>query len=169
MLSLATQPKTTAVAAFEPFNAGKTARRQLNLHYHLVLTLDKSLPAADETSRKEFYKYIVGCVQATGGKAEGIGGTQNKVHLLVGLNTNHHLADFVRSVKLVSSVLVKRQMKMSDFKWCEEYEAFTVSLSQRESVRRYIVRQEQHHNQFGTGEDYNSSWQRNAVESSELY
>lgn len=171
MLSPVRQPQTLAAAPLNAFaqNGSQQMRKQLTLHYHLVLRVNADSLVINDENRKEFYKCLIGCVQAAGGKAEAIGGANNLVHLLVALNTNHYLADFVRGVKLVSSVLAKRQMQAGGFAWQEEYEAFTVSLSQREPVRRYIMRQQDYHTQFGAEETFNSSWQRNAVESAELY
>jgi REP element-mobilizing transposase RayT len=140
----------------------------MTLNYHLVLRVEKDSPLITNEWRSRFFKYLVGCVRAADGRAEAIGGTLDRVHLLVGLTTEHQLADFVRNIKLISSVWVKRQMNKPDFAWQKENEAFTVSLSQCRKVRSYIIRQKEHHNQFGTGEEYASSWQRNAVETALL-
>ena len=41
-----------------------------------------------------------------------------------------------------------------DFKWQEGYSGFTVSLSNLESVKRYIDRQEEHHRKM----DFATEW-----------
>jgi len=51
----------------------------------------------------------------------------------------------VRELKKASSMWVHQEIAVPHFAWQEGYAAFTVSTAARESVRRYIAGQEQHH------------------------
>ncbi len=66
------------------------------------------------------------------------------VHLLVRLNQNLCLADFMKKLKANSSGWAART-NGKKFKWQEGYGAFSVSESQIERVRNYVRNQEQHH------------------------
>ena len=80
-----------------------------------------------------------------GGIAEGIGGTADHVHLLVGLKATHCLADVLRELKKASSLWVHEELKILGFAWQEGYAAFTVSATSRKQVLSYIANQEDHH------------------------
>ena len=68
------------------------------------------------------------------------------VHLLVGLEATHCLADFMRELKKQSTKWIRQQYRI-EFQWQEGYSAFTVSPSARRRVRGYISNQARHHRQ----------------------
>ena len=58
---------------------------------------------------------------------------------------------------------------MRDFAWQEGYGAFTVSPSQRETVRHYIEQQAEHHRTRIFREEYLELLRRSGVEFDERY
>ena len=78
-------------------------------------------------------------------QSQGVGGTDDHVHLLVGLKSTHCLADFMRELKKATSVWVHREIGFAAFGWQEGYGAFTVSPSARDRVRGYVANQQKHH------------------------
>ena len=79
------------------------------------------------------------------------------------------LADLVRDVKAVSSRWMHEEMGVPEFSWQEGYGAFTVSASQRETVRGYISRQEEHHRVRTFQEEYLELLKRSGVAFDERY
>ena len=140
--------------------------KTVNLYYHVVLRFAPLEGEILESESLHVYQNLVGSAHVAGGKIEAVGGAGNHVHLLVGLEAGNALADFVAVIKLLSAALSKRKVNCRKLIWLDKYEAFTISLSQRNRVRTYIRGQTAHHQQFGSGEDHASSWQRNAVECS---
>jgi putative transposase len=60
---------------------------------------------------------------------------------------------------------VQEEIGERSFAWQERYGAFTVSASQRDVVRAYIAKQEEHHHQKLTfQEEYLEMLQRSGVE-----
>ncbi len=98
-----------------------------------------------------------------------VGGVGDHVHLLVGLRATHCLADFVRDLKANSSHWVHEEIKLPGFEWQEGYGAFTVGVSQKESVRDYIAGQEEHHRLRTFQEEYVEFLKRSGVEYDERY
>ena len=94
---------------------------------------------------------------------EAIGGMADHVHLLVGTRATICLADVVRDVKAVSSRWMHEQIGLAEFSWQEGYDAFTVSASQREALREYVVRQKEHHRVRSFQEEYIELLKRNGV------
>ena len=115
----------------------------LSLHYHLVFSTKDRRALIEPAWETQLHEYIGGTVNGLGGFNQGVGGTADHVHLLVGLKSTHCLADFMRELKKATSSWAHQHNKM--FAWQEGYGAFTVSPTARNAVRRYIANQAQHH------------------------
>jgi putative transposase len=117
----------------------------LSLHYHLVFSTKRRHPLIEKEWRERLHAFIGGVVRNLDGIPECVGGTADHLHLLVGLKATHRLSDFLRDLKATSSRWVREVISLRDFEWQDGYGAFTVSVSNRESVVRYIANQEAHH------------------------
>ncbi|HYY15329.1 MAG TPA: transposase, partial [Gammaproteobacteria bacterium] len=98
-----------------------------------------------------------------------VGGTADHVHMLVGLRATHCLADVLREIKRPSSQWVHETLGVAEFAWQEGYGAFTVSASGIAAVKRYILRQEEHHRKKTFQEEYVAFLRRSGVEYDERY
>jgi hypothetical protein len=103
-----------------------------------------------------------GTVRGLGAVAEMIGGVEDHVHLLLGLKTPHAPADLVREVKKASSTWAADHHDPA-FAWQEGYGIFSVSWTHRDSVSRYIARQEIHHRKTNFVEELQRLLKRNGV------
>lgn len=121
------------------------ASTYLSLHYHLVFGTKSRQPLIDPAWRSRLHEYLGGTIRGLGGFPEAVGGVADHVHLLVGLKATHCLADVMRELKKASSVWVHQDLAIDTFAWQEGYAAFAVSATARDSVRRYIANQEEHH------------------------
>ncbi len=117
----------------------------LSLHYHIVFGTKDRVPIIDSACRSRLHEYLGGTIRGLRGFPEEVGGVADHVHLLASLKATHCLADVLRELKKASSMWVHEEVRISHFAWQEGYAAFTVSATARESVRRYIVNQEEHH------------------------
>jgi putative transposase len=117
----------------------------LALHYHLVFATKHRRPSIEESWQHRLHEYLGGTINGLGGVPQGVGGIADHVHLLVGLKATHNLADVLRELKKASSVWIHDEIGMRDFAWQEGYAAFSVSPTARDSVKRYIARQVEHH------------------------
>jgi REP element-mobilizing transposase RayT len=141
----------------------------LSLHYHIVFSTKDRTPTIAAAWRERLHAYLGGVVRNVEGIPESIGGVADHVHLLIGLRATARLADVVRDVKAVTSRWVHDEIGDHTFAWQEGYGAFTVSPSQRESVRGYIARQEEHHRKQTFQEEYIELLKRSGVEYDERY
>jgi REP element-mobilizing transposase RayT len=141
----------------------------LSLHYHVVFSTKNREALIARSWREQLHAYLGGIIRNLDGIPEIVGGTADHVHLLVGLRATHSLADVLRTLKSVSSNWVHEQIKIVGFAWQEGYGAFTVSASQREAVREYIARQEEHHRLRTFQEEYIELLKRSGVEYDERY
>jgi REP element-mobilizing transposase RayT len=105
-----------------------------------------------------------GVLRKSGCVAQAIGGVADHVHLLVGLPATSSLSQVVRELKTLSSKWIHEELGQGLFAWQEGYGAFTVSASQRETVRNYIENQEQHHRVRSFQDEYREFLDRCGVE-----
>jgi putative transposase len=92
------------------------------------------------------YPYIGGIVRAEKGMLYEIGGIEDHVHLYLRWRPDGSVSDLMRTVKARSSKWVHDTFSnLSAFAWQQGYSVFSVSKSQEDAVKRYIVGQHEHH------------------------
>src|SRR5258708_20100814 len=82
------------------------ASTYLSLHYHLVFGTKNREPMIAAQWRSRLHEYLGGTIAGLGGYSQGVGGTADHVHLLVGLKAAHCLADIMRELKKAASFCV---------------------------------------------------------------
>ena len=135
----------------------------LSLHYHLIFGTKNHEPLIAQDWRCRLHAYMGGILSSMDTVPEIIGGVRDHVHILAGFNATHCLADVLREIKSASSRWVHEEIRLATFAWQEGYGAFTVSPSQRETVRRYIAGQEEHHRTRTFREEYLEFLQKSGV------
>jgi len=141
----------------------------LSLHYHIVFSTKNRTAIIATAWRERLHAYLGGVVRNVDGVPEAVGGVADHVHLLIGLRATACLAEVVRDVKAVSSRWVHEEIGEHAFAWQEGYGAFTVSASQRDVVRAYIAKQEEHHQKRTFQEEYLELLKRSGVGYDERY
>jgi REP element-mobilizing transposase RayT len=141
----------------------------LSLHYHLILSTKNRHPFIEESWRGRLHAFLGGAIRSLGGTPEAVGGTDDHVHLLVGLRANHTLADVLRDTKSASSHWVHDTVGVRDFAWQDGYGAFTVSSSLIQRVKSYIAHQEEHHKKKTFQEEYVEFLKQSGVEYDERF
>lgn len=129
---------------FVPLQYRRMPSTYLDLNYHLVFSTKNRQPLIHMNWRSDIHGYLGGVVNGLGGVPLNINGVNDHVHLLVGLRSTHCLADFMRELKKASSKWARNQCA-NNFEWQKGYAAFTVSASMKNTVFKYICRQEEHH------------------------
>ncbi|MGD0088629.1 MAG: IS200/IS605 family transposase [Planctomycetota bacterium] len=141
----------------------------LSLHYHIVFSTKERQRLILDAWRERLHAFLGGTVRTAGGVANTIGGTDDHVHLLMGLKATHCLADVVRDIKSSSSRWVHEEMRVPGFQWQDGYGAFTVSVSKIEEVRSYIQRQPEHHRRRTFQDEYVELLKKSGIQYDERY
>lgn len=140
-----------------------------SLHFHLVFSTKERLPLIAKEWRERLHAYLGGIVKGLEGVPLAIGGIEDHVHLLVGLKSLHRLDYFLRDVKADSSAWVHQEIGNRTFGWQKGYGAFSVSPSNIEGVRRYVLSQEEHHRRKTFQEEYLELLKASGLEYDERY
>jgi REP element-mobilizing transposase RayT len=92
------------------------------------------------------YKYIWGIIKNKNGKLYRINGIEDHIHILSDLHPSVSLADYIKSIKVATSLWMKQSDDFSSFRgWSEGYAVFTYSFKEKDTIISYIKNQQKHH------------------------
>lgn len=136
------------------------------LLYHIVFSTKNRKPyLQDEEARSSTFTYMAGVIKNLDGFALKIGGWVDHAHLLVRIPAKIAVSQFIGGVKANTSKHVNEASEsLRKFGWQEGYGAFTVSVSQKDVVARYIQNQASHHAQESFEEEYIRLLEKHQVE-----
>src|SRR5438045_6765612 len=131
------------------------SRTYANLLTHLVFSTRDREPFIVTNLKGELYAYLGGLTRELKGKAYGINGTEDHVHMLVSLPPVVSTSDALRFLKSNSSGWIHdRWPRRRAFAWQLGYGAFSVSKSSVSQVIKYIDNQESHHRRLTFKEEF---------------
>ena len=104
------------------------SRTFTNLLTHVVFSTKNREPWIVAEIRLELHAYLGGLTRELKGKAYGINGTRDHVHMLINLPANVSMSEAMRFIKSNSSGWVRDKWRKT-FAWQLGYGAFSVSKS----------------------------------------
>lgn len=108
------------------------------IFYHIVFATKHRKPVLTEAYCKELYAYIYGIIKAKGCHLYRINGMEDHLHIFTDLHPNICLADFIKDIKVASSLWMKTSGKFPHFEhWQKGYGAFTCSI--KEGMRSLVT------------------------------
>ena len=138
--------------------------------YHIVLRTKWSEPSIIQENAPSLYKYIWGIIKNKQGTLYRINGMEDHIHILSDLHPSLALADFVKSIKVATSLWMKQSPDFPSFKgWGEGYAAFTYAYKQKEVLINYIKRQQVHHRKENTRDELMRIWKENGMDTDVRY
>ena len=140
-----------------------------SLRYHIIFGTKNREPFLKPPLRARMHAYLGGCIRTAGGVALEIGGVSDHVHLFIALKPTHCVAEMLRSIKKASSDWARLEVGRTRFYWQDGYFAFTVGRNGGESLRRYILYQEEHHQTRTFEEEYRELLKANGIEFDDRY
>ncbi|NLW18090.1 MAG: IS200/IS605 family transposase [Candidatus Cloacimonetes bacterium] len=136
-----------------------------NIYIHYVMATYARVPVLFEEKQDELYSYIAGIIRGLGCFVHCIGGVEDHVHILIGLNPAKSIAEVAQKIKANSSRFINQQNWLpGKFSWQGGYAAFSVSASMREKVRTYIKNQKEHHKKLNFMDEYFSLLEKHGIE-----
>ena len=115
-------------------------------YFHCVFSTKERRPLIPPALRDRLWPYVGGIARENDMKAIEIGGMPDHVHILLSLPSTLSIAKALQLIKGGSSKWVHDTFPEHRlFGWQAKYGAFSVSVSQLETIIEYIKRQEEHH------------------------
>ena len=141
---------------------------------HIIFSTKNRYPFLKDLSvRTRTYNYMGAVCANLKCKVIAINGVEDHVHLLISLHKNISISELVEEVKKSSSKWVKslgnQDNDLSKFYWQSGYGAFSVSQSNLEAVRKYVVNQIKHHAKQGFQDEFREFLIKYAVAYKEEY
>ncbi len=137
---------------------------------HAIWHIKYNSPEILKEDRIELYQYLNTLFNKKGCTTLQINGVGNHVHVLFALSKTISLAKVMESVKAISSKWLKAKGNhYAGFAWQPGYGAFSVSESVCPKTKRYIARQEEHHQQVTAHDEYIQLLTKNNVPFDERY
>jgi putative transposase len=99
-----------------------------------------------------------------------MGGTSDHIHILCSISKNLAPSKIIEEVKTSSSKWMKTQgRQFADFYWQRGYGIFSVSVSNIEEVKKYILKQQEHHRKMSFQEEFRKFLEKHGVDYDERY
>ena len=125
------------------------------LLYHLVFRTKDSLHTIKQDHVDELYAYIAGIVKHKNCHLYCINGVEDHLHILTDLHPSLAPMDFLREVKVSTSLWMKRSCLFPAFRgWAVGYGLFTCSSKDLARLIDYIKNQQEHHRKLTFDEEY---------------
>ena len=115
-------------------------------YYHIVFGTKFRNKAIYNEHSHLLYKYVWGFVENKKSKLYRINGSEDHLHLFVDIHPTIAISNFVKDLKVSTSLWLKEKPEFNKFDgWAEGYASFTISHSNINSVIEYIKNQKEHH------------------------
>jgi len=138
--------------------------------YHIVFATKNRLPLLTDPLRENFYRYTSGIIKNKKGYLYRINGVEDHVHILTSLHPTNSLSDFIKDIKVGSSMWIKDHPLGQNFiGWQDGYGAFTHSITDQDRLINYINNQQEHHRKKTYVEELKEMLHRAGINFNEKY
>ena len=144
-------------------------RTYTNLLVHVIFSTKQRARQIDADIASKLHGYLWGIAKNCGCEPLAVNGTDDHVHLLVGVKPDASLSDFVRRLKSSSSKWIHQEHAKPRFAWQLGYAGLSVSKSNASAVCRYIADQERHHKRMTFQQELIAFLKKTEIEYDERY
>ena len=140
------------------------------LLYHIVFRTKDSRPTINPENAEQLYAYITGIIKNKKSHLYRINGMENHLHISTDIHPSIALADFVKEIKVYSSMWMKSSNLFPKFNgWSDGYAGLTYSYLDLIKVIEYIKNQKGHHARKSFEEEYRSLLLESGITIDERY
>ncbi len=140
------------------------------IFYQVVFGTKNRKQTIVKTHDEELYKYISGIIKNKNCKLYCINGVEDHIHIMSDLHPSISLADYVKEIKVASSIWMKECGRFPAFEgWQDGYGAFTYSVREKGMIINYIKNQKEHHRSESFYDEYRHLLIDNGIEFDEKY
>jgi REP element-mobilizing transposase RayT len=142
-----------------------------SVYLHIVFSTKERMPfLSDPQVREEVFAFLGGIAKSQGCPPLLVGGMADHVHILLQLGRTVSQADLVKELKRGSSLWIhERFPQLGGFSWQAGYGAFSVSVSNLDSVRAYIAKQEEHHAKVSFQDEFRQFLEKHGLDYEERF
>jgi REP element-mobilizing transposase RayT len=146
------------------------ANTYTSLLFHVVFSTKNRERWIGQHLEDRVWHYLGGTARTHDMVAYQIGGIEDHVHIVLGIQSSLSVSKAVQLLKGASSKWLKETFpELRAFAWQDGYGAFTVSRSQLEPTIQYVLRQREHHRTRTFQDEYRAMLSLHEVEFDERY
>jgi len=135
-----------------------------------VFRTQDSQSTIKKDNAEQLYAYITGIIRNKDSHLYRINCIENNLHILTDIHPSVALADFVREIKVSTSIWMKSSGLFPSFKgWSEGYGSFTCSYMDLGRLIDYVKGQQEHHGKKTFEEEYRSLLRESGITIDERY
>jgi putative transposase len=140
------------------------------IYYQIVFSTKNRETSISEEHEQDLYKYIWGIINNHKCKLYRINSMPDHIHIFSDLNPTICLSDYVKAIKVASSIWMKETGNFPHFSgWQEGYGAFTYSNRERDMIIDYVKNQKEHHHKETFYDEYKRLLAEHEIEFDEKY
>lgn len=140
------------------------------IFYQIVFGTKYRKPTINAVYDDLLYSYIARIIKNKKCFPYNINGIEDHIHIMSDLHPSIALSDYVKDIKIASSIWMKEGARFPDFEgWQDGYGAFTYSIRERDMIINYIKNQKQHHKKENFETEYRRLLIDNDLEIDERY
>jgi REP-associated tyrosine transposase len=137
---------------------------------HIIFSTKNREPWLGSDVRPRMHAYLATVCRDLGAELVRVGGVADHVHIVTTLPRTVSQAQLIEEIKKASSKWIKTlDARYRGFFWQRGYGAFSVSLSQLDTVAQYVEAQQEHHRTRTFQEEYRELLRRQGVDFDERY
>jgi REP element-mobilizing transposase RayT len=139
-------------------------------YHHCVFSTKERRPIITAQLRERLWPFLGGIARQNKMRALEIGGVADHVHLLLSTPATMPIAKAMQLIKGGSSKWIHESFPDQRlFAWQEKYGAFSVSVSQLDTIIAYIKNQPEHHRKMTFQEEFEALLEKHKMEYDERY
>lgn len=140
------------------------------LRAHVIFSTAHRRPSISEGLQPRLWDYIGGIGRNHAIPIHAVGGTDDHAHILLSVPTTQTIAQVLQTLKGNSSKWINDEnLTHERFGWQQGYAAFSVSQSNAETVKAYVLNQPEHHRKRTFEDEFRSLLIAHGVEFDERY
>jgi REP element-mobilizing transposase RayT len=138
--------------------------------YHIVTRTKNNLPTIKQEYSDKLFAYITSIIKNKKSFLYRINGVQDHIHILTDIHPSIAPADFVKDIKVYSSLWIKKSGLHPRFEgWTEGYASLTCSFGDLERLISYVKNQQNHHQKESFEDEYRRLLKEAGIEIDERY
>jgi REP element-mobilizing transposase RayT len=142
----------------------------ISSYFHCVFSTKERRRLITPELRERLWPFLGGIARQNKMKAIEIGGVDDHVHILLSLPSTMAISKALQLIKGGSSKWIHETFpEHRGFAWQEEYDSFSVSMSQLDKTIEYIKGQETHHRKMTFQEEFVALLKKHHIQYDERY
>lgn len=140
------------------------------LRAHVIFSTEHRRASILAELQPRLWDYIGGIGRNHAIPIHAVGGTDDHAHILLSVPTTQTIAQVLQTLKGNSSKWVNDEhLTQERFSWQQGYAAFSVSQSNAEAVKAYVLNQPEHHRKHTFEDEFRSLLLAHGIEFDERY